>query len=64
MFEVRSKYVSRDNGSTGPFEKRGEAERALIALCQAGQATCGEIVDLDAARPGDASQGTVYPVPA
>ena len=54
MFKVKSRLAisstvagtqNRDNGELGPFEKRPEAERALIALCQAGQATSGEIVE-------------------
>jgi hypothetical protein len=57
MFKVTSKLkyfernhgyeATRENGALGPFEKRETAERALVALCQAGQATSGEVV------PGD-----------
>lgn len=51
MFNVHSRFkhdnaTTRSNGVLGPFEKRDTAERALIALCQAGQATSGEIVAL------------------
>jgi len=35
--------ANRHNGKLGPFKSRDTAERALIALCQAGQATSGEI---------------------
>lgn len=71
MFYVKSwlkttstQREERFNGVVGPFEKRDTAERALIALCQAGQATAGAVID-DADIPqGDAGQGTVYPVPA
>jgi hypothetical protein len=55
MFYVKSvlKYFERthghererENGELGPFEKRETAERALVALCQAGQATSGEIAE-------------------
>lgn len=53
MFIVKSRLAisttvagtqHRENGELGPFEKRPEAERALIALCQAGQATSGEVL--------------------
>lgn len=52
MFEVRSRLListttSRNNGALGPFRFREAAERALIALCQAGQANQGEIVPIE-----------------
>jgi len=50
VYTVHSRFkhddsTTRSNGVAGPFEKRDTAERALIALLQAGQATSGEIVD-------------------
>jgi hypothetical protein len=56
MFNVHSRFkhdnaTTRSNGVLGPFEKRDTAERALIALCQAGQATSGEIVEIVAVEP-------------
>jgi hypothetical protein len=50
VFNVHSRFkheegTTRSNGVAGPFEKRDTAERALIALLQAGQATSGEIVE-------------------
>lgn len=52
MYEVRSRLretnaIVRDNGVLGPFRTREAAERALIALCQAGQATTGNIVPVE-----------------
>lgn len=51
MFEVRSRMMLtavtvRQNGAVGPFRYREAAERALIALCQSGQANQGEIVPI------------------
>lgn len=67
MFEVRSRLLltattKRENGSLGPFRFREAAERALIALCQSGQANQGEIVPIQ--EPDDPPIGGTPPPPA
>ena len=49
--ETNSRRDVRQNGTLGPFEKAETAERALIALCQAGQATTGEIETIEVPDP-------------